>query len=101
MRPSSKPLAQAMGGCERASQVPCVLISKEQGAALKRALVNGEVVEIDLRAHPAVAKARTMEAQLREFRARAGDCDAPLSCHYGRGPFLRSFLGARRGRESP
>ena len=89
----SGPELFAMGGCERASRIPCVLISKEQGVWLKRAL-ESESVTLELAAHAATKKAEPMAAQLAALRARRGGAGlgggAPLSCQRGDRVSLRT-----------
>ena len=88
----SGPEVFAMGGCERPSAIPCVLVSKEHGAWLKQALADhGGAVFVSLAAHPAVADVETLDAQLRELRKsstpRLARAETPLSFKYG--PQLR------------
>ncbi|KAH8091210.1 peptidase [Aureococcus anophagefferens] len=88
----SGPEVFAMGGCERPSAIPCVLVSKEHGAWLKQALADhGGAVFVSLAAHPAVADVETLDAQLRELRKsatpRLARVETPLSFKYG--PQLR------------
>jgi len=69
-----------MGGCEEATAAPAVLVSKESGLAFKELLASGKV-DVDLAAHPAVARAQPLRDQVK------GLADLPLSCVYG--PDLR------------
>uniref|UniRef100_A0A7S3K4G7 Peptidase M23 domain-containing protein n=1 Tax=Aureoumbra lagunensis TaxID=44058 RepID=A0A7S3K4G7_9STRA len=55
----------AMGGCEEPSAVPGVLISKESGNQLKKILLTGQPIYLQLSAHPAVKNMQPFAEQLK------------------------------------
>ena len=84
----SGPEVFAMGGCEKPSAIPCVLVSKEHGAWLKQALSDhNSRVFVSLGAHPAVRGVATLEDQIADLRHRGpahlADAETPLSFKYG------------------